>query len=139
MNTRLSKMISILAIVSLLSAGSILAQSRNSDNDWQKGPPSVEERLARISAALNLDSQQSLEMHTILQEQAENRAALHEQAMAMLGPEICAQRAEQEEAILTILDPEQTELFMQIKQERQANANRKGRGGKRMSKLNCED
>jgi len=139
MNTRLSKMISILAIVSLLSAGSILAQSRNSDNDWQKGPPSVEERLARISAALNLDSQQSLEMHTILQEQAENRAALHEQAMAMLGPEICAQRAEQEEAMLTILDPEQTELFMQIKQERQANANRKGRGGKRMSKLNCED
>jgi len=139
MNTRLSKMVSILAIVGLLSAGSVLAQNRNSDNDWQKGPPSVEERLAHISAALNLDSQQSLEMHTILQEQAENRAALHEQAMAMLGPEICAQRAEQEEAMLTILDPEQTELFMQIKQERQANANRKGRGGKRMGALNCED
>jgi hypothetical protein len=140
MNIRLSKMISILAIVSLLSAGSVLAQNQKGDReDWQKGPPSVEERLARISAVLNLDSQQSLEMHTLLAEQAEHRAALHEQTMAMLGPEICAQRAEQEEAMLAILDSEQTELFMQIKQERQANANRKGRGGKRMGELNCED
>ena len=139
MNTRLSKMISILAIVSLLSAGSALAQSRKNDNDWQKGPPSVEERLARISAALNLDSQQSMEMHALMQEQAENRAAIHEQAMAMLGPEICAQRAEHEAAILTILDPDQTELFMQIKQERQAKARQKGRGGKRMGELNCDD
>ena len=140
MNTRLSRMISILAIISLLSAGSAFAQNQKGDrDDWQKGPPSVEQRLARISAALNLNSQQSLEMHTLLQEQAENRAAIHEQAMAMLGPEICAQRAEHEEAMLAILDPDQTELFMQIKQERQAKANRKGRGGKRMGELNCDD
>ena len=140
MNTRLSKMISILAIVSLLSAGSVLAQNQKGGmEDWQKGPTSVEERLARISAALNLDSQQSLEMHVLMQEQVENRATIHEQAMAMLGPEICAQRAEHEAAMLDILDSDQTELFMQIKQERQANANRKGRGGKRMGELNCED
>ena len=140
MNTRLSRMISILAIISLLSAGSAFAQNQKGDrDDWQKGPPSVEERLARISAALNLDSQQSLEMHALMQEQAENQAAIHEQAMAMLGPEICAQRAEHEAAMLTILDPDQTELFMQIKQERQAKANRKGRGGNRMGELNCDD
>ena len=34
MNTRLSKMVSILAIASLLTAGSVLAQNQQSDNDW---------------------------------------------------------------------------------------------------------
>ena len=140
MNTRLSKMVSILAIASLLTTGSVIAQNLQSDNDWQKGPPSVEEKLARISAALHLDSQQSLEMHALLQEQADNGAAIHEQAMAMLGPEICAQRAEHEEAMLAILDREQTELFLQMKEQRQANATRlQSRNAKRLGELNCDD
>ena len=115
MNTRLSKTVSILAIASLLTAGSVLAQNRQSDNDWQKGPPTAEEKLARISAALNLSGDQSQEMLRVLQEQAEKGAALHEQTMMIMGPEICAQRAENEEAILAILDADQTELFLQMK------------------------
>ncbi len=138
MNTRLSKMVSILTIASLLTAGSVLAQNRQSDNDWQKGPPTAEEKLARISAALNLSGDQSQEMLRVLQEQAEKGAALHEQTMMIMGPEICAQRAENEEAILAILDADQTELFLQMKEQRRADdANTRNRNAKRMGELDC--
>ena len=86
MNTRLSKTITILAVVSLLTAGSALAQRQNGDRDWQKGPPSVEEKLARISAALGRDDQQAVDMFFVLQEQEQYKAALHEQTMALMGP-----------------------------------------------------
>ena len=138
MNTRLSKMVSILTIASLLTAGSVLAQNRQSDNDWQKGPPTAEEKLARISAALNLSGDQSQEMLRVLQEQGEKGAALHEQTMMIMGPEICAQRAENEEAILAILDADQTEQFLQMKEQRRADAaNTRNRNAKRMGELDC--
>ena len=140
MNTRLSKTVSILAIASLLTAGSVLAQNWQSDKDWHKGPPTAEEKLARISAALNLSSVQSQEMLRLLQEEGEQRAALHEQTMMLMGPEICAQRADHEEAMLAILDQEQTELFLQMKEQRQANATRsQSRNAKRKGELNCDD
>jgi len=139
MNTRLSKTVTILAIISLLTAGSALAQRQSGERDAQNGPPSVEERLARISAEFGLSDQQSVDMLLVLQAQEENRAALHEQTMALLGPEICAQRAEAEAAILAILDQEQTELFLQKKAERQENAERKGRRGNRRGHLDCSD
>jgi hypothetical protein len=139
MNTRLSKTISVLAIASLLSAGSVVALNHKDDNDWQKRPPSAEEKLARISTALGLSDEQSVQMLVVLQQQAENRAALHEQKMALLGPEICAQRAETEDAILAILTAEQTELFLQIKEDRQSNPDRKGHAGKRPGELDCPD
>ena len=138
MNTRLSKMVSILAIASLLTAGSVLAQNRQSDNDWQKGPPTAEEKLARISAALNLSGDQSQEMLRVLQEQWEKGVALHEQTMMLMGPEICAQRAENEEAILAILDADQTELFLQMKEQRRVDAaNTRNRNAKRMGEPDC--
>lgn len=141
MNTRLSKTVSIFAIVSLLTAGSVLAQNQKGDReDWQNGPPTAEEKLARISAALNLSGNQSQEMLRLLQDQEENRVALHEQTMMLMGPEICAQRAENEEAMLAIMDAEQTELFLQIKEQRQANAtNSRSRHAKRMGELDCDD
>ena len=139
MNTRLSKMILVLAIISLLTAGSAFAQRQIGGPDGQKGPPSIEQRLARISAEFGLDDQQSVDMLIVLQQQAENRAALHDRTMEMFGPEICAQRAESEAAILAILDEEQAALFMQKKAEREENANRHGRGGKRLGDLECSD
>ena len=141
MNTRLSKMVSIFAIVSLLTAGSVLAQNQKGDReDWQNGPPTAEEKLARISTALNLSGDQSREMLRLLQDQEDKRAALHEQTMLLMGPEICAQRAANEEAMLAILDAEQTELFLQIKEQRQVNAsNSRGRNAKRMGEMNCDD
>lgn len=137
MNTRLTKTASILAVVSLLAAGSAFAEKQHGGREWQKGPPSVEERLARISAALDLSYDQSQDMLAILQEQEENKAALHEQIMEMMGPEICAQKAQTEEAILGILTAEQTELYLQIREERQGKPQRKGRGGN--AELDCSD
>ena len=137
MNTRLTRTVSILAVVSLLAAGSAFAEKQHGGRDWQKGPPSVEERLARISAALDLSDEQSLEMLAILQEQEENKAALHEQMMEMMGPEICAQKAQTEEDILGILTAEQTELYLQIREDRQGQSRKKGRGGN--AELDCSD
>jgi len=141
MNTGLSKIVSILAVISLLTAGSVLAQNQKGDREgWQNSSPTAEEKLARISTALNLSGAQSQEMLPILQDQGEKRAALHEQTMMLMGPEICVQRAENEEAMLAILDAEQTELFLQIKEQRQANAaNSRSRNAKRMGELNCDD
>jgi len=139
MNSRLSKAASVLAVASLLSAGSVVAQHHKDDSDWQKRPASTEEKLARISTALGLSDEQSVQMLVVLQQQAENRAALHQQKMTLLGPEICAQRAETEDAILAILTAEQTELFLQIKEDRQNNPDRKGHAGQRPGELDCPD
>lgn len=135
MNNRLAKMVSILAVVSLLVAGSAFAEKQYGGRDWQKGPPSVEEKLARISAALDLSDEQSLEMLAILQEQEENKAALHEQMMELMGPEICAQQAETEAAILGILTDDQAELWLQHREDRQNKSRRKNRGGN--AELDC--
>jgi Spy/CpxP family protein refolding chaperone len=135
----LPKMVLIVAIASLLSTGSAVAQHHKGDSDWQRSPQSTEEKLARISAALDLSDQQSLDMLAILQQRAESRAAIHEQKMELLGPEVCAQRAETEAAILAILTAEQTELFLQIKEDRQSNPDRKGHAGRRLGELDCPD
>ena len=134
MRNHLSKTLSIIAIVSLMAAGTALAQNQQGAGAWQKDPPRVEEKLAHISAALDLSDEQSLEMLVILQQQEEARAALHEQTMTLIGPEICAHKLETGEAILAILTAEQTETFLQIREERQLKAEkhdrgRRGRGG----------
>jgi len=146
MKNRLSSAVSALAIACLLTTGSALADSqqryREMDGDWQKGPPSVETKLARISYALDLSDEQSAQMLTVLQEQERKRAALHEQTMTLLGPEICAERAETEAAILSILDAEQAALFDEIRQKRQERkqyGDKGNRKGKRNGDLDCTD
>jgi len=142
MNLSLTKFIATLAVVSLLASGSALAQNKQSGReyaDWKKGPPSVEEKLARISAALELDEEQSREMLVVLQQQQADRVALHEQTMELMGPEICAQKAAHEDAVLAILTTEQAELFIQMKEERKSRGDRKRRGGKGLDDLDCEN
>lgn len=120
MKTLIKTTVSALAVAGLLTASSAFAGPQMGDRDWQKGPPRVEERLARISWALGLSDEQSAEMLLILQDQERSRSALHEQTMAIMGAEICAQRLQTEEAMLSILDGEQKELFLQMKEERLA-------------------
>ena len=55
----------------------------------------------------------------------------------MLGPELCANRAETEEAILSILTPEQAETWMQLREERQERGENRDRGRKRRGELDC--
>ena len=142
MNPRISKTAAFVATLCLLSAGTAFAQNQKGgpkhDRDWQKGPPSVEEKLARISTALELSDEQSVQMLELLQAQEQQRAAMHEQTMALMGEEICAQRAAHEQAVLDILTAEQTEQFLEIKaardERRQGRENRRGGGG-----LDCSE
>jgi len=136
----LKPIVSILAVASLFVAGSAFAQQQHQQpggRDWQKGPPSVEEKLARISDALDLSAEQSAEMLAVLQEQESNRQALHERTMEIMGAEICAQKAQAEQAILAILDADQAELFLQMQEDRQIRANSRTRSGKRHDGLDC--
>ena len=139
MNHHFSKFIATLAIISLLAAGSALAQNKQGgQRDWQKGPPSVEEKLARISAALDLDEQQAREMLVVLQNHEADRVALHERTMEIMGPEICAQKLDHEQAVLDILTPEQTEIFLEMNEQRRTKADRKRGGDNGRQKLDCE-
>ncbi len=128
MNTYLKKLAIGLCILGIMTAGTAVAQNGEGTRDWRQGPPSVEDLLARMSNALDLSDQQAVELLVILQEHAEQRAALHEESMAIIGPEICAHKAAAEEDILAILTPEQTEQFLEIKEERQAKAGERNRG-----------
>lgn len=141
MKNRLSSTIALIALAGLIASGSATAQNppRDRDRDWHKGPPSVEQKLARISAALDLSDEQSVQMLGILQEQEQKRAALHEQSMALLGPEICAQRNEAEEAVLSILDEEQAARYFELRQQREERAGQRERRRERKGGLDCEN
>lgn len=128
MKTQLKKSALTLIALSVLLTGSAIAQNRDQERDFRKGPPSAEAILARLSESLDLNNEQSAAMLVVLQEQAAERTALHEQTMQLLGPEICAQQAATEEAILAILTPDQAEEFLQMKEARQAKASQRDRG-----------
>jgi Spy/CpxP family protein refolding chaperone len=139
MNTFFKTTASVVALASLLAASSAYAEPSRGDRDWQKGPPSVEEKLARISSALDLSDEQSAEMLAILQLQEKNRQYLHDRTMAIMGAEICAQKAQAEEEILSVLNTEQAELFLQMKADRQARGGDRNRSRKGREDLDCTE
>lgn len=128
MKTRLKNSALTLIALSVLLTGSAIAQNRDRERDFRKSPPSAEAILARLSESLDLNNEQSAAMLVVLQEQAAERFALHEQTMQLLGPEICAQQAATEEAMLAILTPDQAEEFLQMKEARKAKAAQRDRG-----------
>ncbi len=128
MKTCLKKFAIGLAVLGFMTAGTAVAQNSDNGRDWRQGPPSVEDMLARMSDALNLSDQQSVDLLVVLQQHAAERVRLHEETMALMGPEICEQRASAEEDILAILTPDQAEQFMAMKRERKANATERNRG-----------
>lgn len=128
MKTSLKPIFIGLALLGVVTSGTAVAQHREGGPEWRQGPPSAEETLARMSQALDLSDQQALDLLVVLQKHAAERAALQEQTMALMGPEICAQKASAEDDILTILTPEQTEQFLEIKAERKAKAGQRNRG-----------
>lgn len=139
MKSFLTPLVSTLAITSLLMTGGAIAQNQKGERDWHKGPPSVEEKLARISEALDLSDEQSLEMLAVLQQQENHRQAMHDRTMELMGEEICAQRAQSETSILAILDDDQAELFLKMKEERKARAGDRKRSRKGQEPLDCSE
>ena len=100
------------------------------DFDVRKGPPSAEDKLARMSDALHLTADQAMAMLEVLLAAEERRAAAHEEVRALIEPQVCADRLATEEEILSILTPEQVALLEQHKEQRaDRSKNRKGRHG----------
>lgn len=132
MNTRITIPVTILAISCLLAAGSTFAQSEDGKGkrNGRGGPPSVEERLARISERLDLSDEQAVEMLQLMQIQNRERKAFRDANMEEMAPEICAMQDDHEAAILEILDDEQEVEFIEMKDKfkNRAKGRRGGRG-----------
>ena len=143
MNTRLLTTITLLLVTALIMSGLVFAQNQQSRKNFFGGPPSAEEKVARMTEALGLDDAQRLEMYEVLLESEANRKQLHEQAQITIGPEICASIADTEAAILDVLDQEQQALFFEHKQQRQEQrrqrAEQRGGRGHRMALPDCSE
>jgi hypothetical protein len=139
MNTCRANTVSMLFLLGLLACATAIAQQQGGDHSRGHRAPSAEQRLAHMSDALDLSGQQSMDMLIVLQQADDNRQALREKTREMLGPEICAERAQTEEAILEILMPEQELLFYQMIEARKDKAKRKGRGRNDLDELDCSN
>ena len=137
MKIRLFTITSILVMASLLLSGNALAQKHQGNKDFFGGPPSTAEKLARISENLNLSDQQEIAMLAVLHDKEIKREQLREQTHALMGPEICGLMIETESDILAILDADQAEQFMQMKEERRNRDNDKNRNRGRMGPPDC--
>ena len=136
MKTRLLTSVTILAIASLLQSANVLAQRYQGNDDSMSAPPSAAEKLARISEALDLSDDQAVQLLVVLQEKKEQGQVLHEEIMLLMGPQICALKSDTEKAILSILTPDQAELFLLHKEGRSSKANQ-GPKGRNMGSLDC--
>lgn len=144
MYTRFSKSILVLAIVSLLGTGSVLAGNGNGNGDGSgggKGGNASAEgdfgggpagRMARISERLGLSEDQELALLEMFHLHEQERATMREQIMGTYGDSICAQRQAHQEDFLSILTEEQRaehEAAMAQRDERRANRQGRGNGG----------
>jgi hypothetical protein len=137
MKTRLIPFVSILLIAGLMTSYSVLAQNADGRKDFFGGPPSTGEILDRLSEALDLSDEQAVSMLVVLQEAEARRQALREETASLMGPEICAQKADTEAAILAILTAEQAEQFQQMHEERKARAEERGNKRGRRGPIDC--
>lgn len=141
MKSRLSIIITLtLAAGLLLSAAAMAGQPRHQGNPGLfGGPPGTAEKLARLSEALGLSDAQEVEMLEVLQSNEAQRQELHERTMDLMGEEICQSRADREAAILAVLDEEQTTLFLEQREKRQAGGPGKGKGRRGEPGLDCSE
>lgn len=154
MNTRFSKSILILAIVSMLSAGSVFAGNGNGDGsgkghgkaggkggantEWNGGPA---QKMSRMSEMLGLTEQQELDLLAFFHEQEANREAMRIRIQEAFGEEICAQRAANEGAfetlLYTVLSEEQIVIHEEMKAQREGRKGNKRRGGRGNGGFEC--
>ena len=112
----------ILLATGLLLFGAAMAGPPDHDPMWRGGPPNAEQHLARLSQELGLDAEQSRQMLGLLQGAHAEHEALRARMFEEFQPELCALRESTQADILDILTPEQGELFMQLKEQKQSQA-----------------
>lgn len=126
----------ILLATGLLLFGTAMAGPPDHDPMWRGGPPTAEQQLARLSQELGLDAEQSRQMLGLLQDAHAEHEALRARMFEEFQPELCALRESTQADILDILTPEQGELFLQLKEQKQSQAGNNKR--RRWSAEDCD-
>jgi Spy/CpxP family protein refolding chaperone len=104
-------------MAALLTAGSALAGPPDRDDSWRMGPPSAEQRLARLSQELGLDREQARQMLELLQAAEAEHEAIRARFFDEAGPEICAIRHNTEAEIMALLTPEQAAQYQMLRED----------------------
>lgn len=144
MKTRLNKTVLLLATISMLGAGSVFAGNGPGECDetgtcegkagnrgggksqqmQQRGGPA--DHMARMAQRFDLTEEQQIEALKLFGVHEQDRAEVRARMFEDYGLEICAQRDQQREEFLALLDDEQKALHDEMAQRR---GNREGRGG----------
>ena len=125
----------------LFTSGTALAEPGSPSADrpeHHRGPPSAEEKLARMARFLDLDEQQSADMLAVLQEAEARRNDLHGQAVTELGPDICAAMQQTDADIVAILDEDQAAQWEEMKNRRRSHSEGKSRRARAGEGPDCD-
>jgi Spy/CpxP family protein refolding chaperone len=120
MKNRIPNFPALLAMAALLTTGSALAGPPDRDDSWRMGPPSAEQRLARMSQELGLDHEQARQMLELLQAAEAEHDAIRARFFEQAGPEICAVRQNTEAEIMALLTPEQAAQYQLLREDQLA-------------------
>ncbi len=147
MKTRFSKTLLVLAVSSLLGAGTALAGQGPGDCDQngdgtcsgegngggngggQRNRGGPAEHLAAMANRLGLTLEQQVRLLGVLDGHAQDRKQLRQQIFDDYGGEMCAMRATHRAEILAELTEEQRALHEQNRQRRAGHGSRGGFGG----------
>ncbi len=130
----LNKPLFIFLAIALLPATSLQAQP---DQNRYQGRPDAEMRVARLSRALDLSDEQSLQLLEVFQAVDAERQALRRQARLQMKPQICALQLTTVAKISHILDEEQ---MTRLEDFRASQKLPRARGGQhRPQREDCSD
>lgn len=125
-NRTQSFLITLMATAALSTAAwAAPGQGNGADFDGRKGPPTAEEKLARLSEALDLSADQAVAMLEVLLVAEERQAQTREELRTLIEPQVCADRLATEADVLSILSAEQALLYQEMKAERESRANKR--------------
>ena len=107
------------------------------NDDWDRGPPTAEEKVARMDRALDLDDDQADALLDILRKADDERGAIHARFRDEYGPELCSLRDNVEADIAAILTPEQALQLEELRQQRRYGDGTHGQQHRNRLRLDC--
>lgn len=142
MKTVRASTIGILLCAGMLSSPALLAGKSQGgmgwgNDDWDRGPPTAEEKVARMDRALDLEDEQADALLDVLRRADADRAALHAQFQSEYQPELCSLRDSIDADIAAILTPEQAAQWDQLRQQGYDGAAARGQQQHKRFRLDC--
>lgn len=107
------------------------------NDDWDRGPPTAEEKVARMDRALDLDDEQADALLDVLRKAEAERGAMHARFREEYGPELCSLRDSVEADIAAILTPEQALQLEELRQNRRYGDSARGQQHRDRLRLDC--